>query len=115
MRKIIRQDVYEHFLKLFVAIRILATPGINVEQNRYAKNLLETYFIDFIKLYGENNVTYNTHGLLHLADDALKWGALDEFSAFIFENQLQQIKKMIRKNDKPLEQLSNRIFEIKNI
>ncbi|XP_012524204.2 uncharacterized protein LOC105829709 [Monomorium pharaonis] len=115
LRKIVRQDVYEHFLKLSVAIRILAMHGINVDQNRYAKSLLEAYFIDFIKLYGENNVTYNTHGLLHLADDALKWGALDEFSAFIFENQLQQIKKMVRKNDKPLEQLSNRIFEIRSI
>ncbi|XP_036146914.1 uncharacterized protein LOC118646990 [Monomorium pharaonis] len=114
LRKIVRQGVYEHFLKLSVAIRILATPGIDMEQNRYAKRLLEEYFTDFLKLYGENNATYNTHGLLHLADDALKWGTLDAFSAFIFENYLQQIKKIMRKNDKPLQQLSNRISEIRN-
>lgn len=76
--------------------------------------MLEEYFTTFLQLYGVHNATYNTHGLLHLADDALQWGALDEFSAFIFENYLQYIKKLIRGSDKPLEQLSNRIYEIRN-
>jgi len=52
--------------------------------------------------------------MLHLADDALRWGALDDFSAFTFENHLQYIKKLVRGNDKPLEQLSNRVHEIRN-
>lgn len=103
LRKIVKPDVYNHFIKLLVAIRLLATPGIDVEQNRYAKCLLEEYFAKFLQLYGLHNATYNTHGLLHLADDVLRWGALDEFSAFIFENHLQHIKKLIRSNDKPLE------------
>lgn len=114
LRKIVKPDVYNHFIKLSVAIRLLATPGIDIEQNRYAKRLLEEYFAEFLQLYGVHNATYNTHGLLHLADDALQWGALDEFSAFIFENYLQYIKKLIRNNNKPLEQLSNRIYEIRN-
>ncbi|XP_011858878.1 PREDICTED: uncharacterized protein LOC105556398 isoform X2 [Vollenhovia emeryi] len=114
LRKIVRSDVYNHFIKLSMAIRLLATPNIDVEQNRYAKNLLEEYFAEFLQLYGVHNATYNTHGLLHLADDALQWGTLDEFSAFIFENHLQHIKKFIRGNNKPLEQLSNCIYEIRN-
>ncbi|XP_039306751.1 uncharacterized protein LOC120358099 [Solenopsis invicta] len=113
LRKVVRQDIYEHFLKLSIAIRILATPEIDVEQNRYAKNLLQEYFTDFLLLYGINNATYNTHGLLHLADDALQWGALDKFSAFIFENYLQEIKKIVRKSDKPLQQISNRVSELR--
>jgi len=44
LRKIVRTEVYNHFIKLSVAIRLLATPGINVEQNRYAKSLLKEYF-----------------------------------------------------------------------
>lgn len=114
LRKIVRPNVYDHFLKLSMAIRLLATPGIDIEQNRYANSLLKEYFAEFLQLYGVHNATYNTHGLLHLADDALRWGALDEFSAFIFENYLQHIKKLIKGSDKPLEQLSNRINEIKN-
>jgi len=114
LRKIVRSNVYNHFIKLSVAMRLLATPGIDCEQNRYAKNLLEEYFVEYLQLYGEENATYNTHGMLHLANDALRWGSLDEFSAFTFENYLRSIKKLIKGNDKPLEQLSNRVYEMRN-
>jgi len=114
LRKIVRSNVYNHFIKLSVAMRLLATPGIDFEQNRYAKNLLEEYFVEYLQLYDEENATYNTHGMLHLANDALRWGLLDEFSAFTFENYLQSIKKLIKGNDKPLEQLSNRVYEMRN-
>lgn len=33
LRKIVRPNVYDHFLKLSMAIRLLATPGIDIEQN----------------------------------------------------------------------------------
>jgi len=114
LRKIIRSNVYNHFLKLSMAMRLLATPAIDYKENRYAKGLIDEYFIEYLQLYGEENATYNTHGMLHLADDALRWGALDDFSAFTFENHLQYIKKLVRGNDKPLEQLSNRVHEIRN-
>ncbi|KYM93386.1 hypothetical protein ALC62_16015 [Cyphomyrmex costatus] len=113
LRKIIRSNVYNHFLKLSTAMRLLATP-IDYEQNRYAKRLIDEYFIEYIQLYGNENITYNTHGMLHLADDALRWGPLDDFSAFTFENHLQYIKKLVKGNDKPLEQLSNRVSEMRN-
>lgn len=114
LRKIVRDDVYEHFLHLSMAIRLLATPNLEYEQNRYAKQLLEKYITDFEKLFGIQAMSYNVHGLQHLADDVLKWGAVDEYSAFIFENYLQEIKKMLRKCDKPLEQLINRMYEYRN-
>ncbi|XP_011686398.1 PREDICTED: uncharacterized protein LOC105449098 [Wasmannia auropunctata] len=114
LRKIVRDDVYKHFLHLSVAIRLLATSNLKYEENRYAKQLLEKYIIDFQRLYGIEVTSYNVHGLQHLADDVLKWGAVDDYSAFIFENYLQEIKKMLRKCDKPLEQLQNRIYESRN-
>lgn len=48
---------------------------------------------------------------MHLHDDAIKFGTLQEFSAFPFENYLQSILKMVRKNDKVLEQIVCRIIE----
>lgn len=42
----------------------------------------------------------------------MKFGPLDDFSAFPFENYMQTIKKMLRKAEKPLEQLYNRISEV---
>ena len=40
-----------------------------------------------------------------------KFGTLQEFNAFPFENYLQSILKMIRKNNKELEQIVCRISE----
>lgn len=52
------------------------------------------------------------HNLIHLAADAKIFGVLDNFSAFAFENYLQQIKKLIRKASQPLQQLCRRYQEI---
>jgi len=62
----------------------------------------------------ESNISHNIHGLLHLSDDVEKFGTLDEFSAFAFKNEMQVIKKKLRKSEKPLQQLSRRYFEEKN-
>lgn len=49
--------------------------------------------------------------LIHLSNDVAKFGHLDSFSSFPFKNFLFQIKKHIKKGEKPLEQLYNRISE----
>lgn len=43
-----------------------------------------------------SNVTYNVHGLLHLAGDCAKFGKLDSFSAFKFESYLGKLKRKLR-------------------
>lgn len=50
-------------------------------------------------------VSHNLHYLLHICDDVEKFGTLQEFSAFPFKNYLQSILKMIRKNNKELQQI----------
>jgi len=62
-------------------------------------------------LYGEGMLVYNVHGLIHLAGDVRRFGTLDNFSAFPFENALKHIKKLVRKPSLPLKQLTNRLFE----
>lgn len=64
-----------------------------------------------MKLYGAENVSHNIHGLIHLVDDVRKFGPVDNFSAFKFENYLQILKKYIRKAEKPLQQVVRRYME----
>lgn len=71
----------------------------------YSKSLLQYFVETFIILYGKENASHNLHHLLHICDDVEKFGTLQEFSAFPFENHLQYILKMIRKNNKELEQM----------
>lgn len=52
------------------------------------------------------------HNLLHLTFDVKNFGALDVFSAFQFESFICSLKKLIRKGDKPLQQLYKRLKEL---
>lgn len=115
LKDVVSIDVYNHFLSLHVAISILASNELHLKLINYAEELLRHFVISFEVLYGIHNSSHNIHGLLHLADDVKYHGTLDEFSAFKFENFMQQLKKMIRKSDKPLQQISRRYVERKNI
>lgn len=59
-------------------------------------------------------MSYNLHTLLHICSDVRKYGCVDEFSAFRFGNYMLNIKKMIRKNEKLLQQLARRYSELNN-
>ncbi|XP_029164443.1 uncharacterized protein LOC114946024 [Nylanderia fulva] len=100
-----------HFISLHCAIRILCHETDCKRNNKYAKDLLNYFVEKCIELFGTNFLIYNTHNLIHLADDVLKFGHLDSFSAFSFESYLYNIKKKLKKAEKPLQQLHNRIVE----
>lgn len=65
----------------------------------------------FPSIYGKHKVSYNIHGLLHIAQCVSQFGPVDSFSAYRFENHMQKIKKMIRKPSQLLQQLANRCSE----
>lgn len=64
------------------------------------KHFLRTFCL----VYGRINASYNNH----LAD-AKKYGVIDSFSSFPYENYLQHLKKIIQPGRAPLVQLYNRI------
>jgi hypothetical protein len=66
---------------------------------------------DTVILYGKESLVYNVHNLLHLAADVKKLGVLDNFSAFMFENKLGQLKKLVRKPQQPIQQVLKRLDE----
>ena len=117
LKNIVSQDVYLNFLSLHIAITILNNPflcknGLNLD---YAKILLEKFVKHFEQLYGSELVSYNIHNLLHLVDDVRKYGELENFSAFRFENFIKLIKSLIRKGNQPLQQLMRRCAEIEEV
>lgn len=63
-------------------------------------------------IYGEHHVSHNVHGLFRIVDDVHIFGSLDEFSCFKFENYNQKLKRMIRKNEKPLQQIVRRLHKV---
>lgn len=80
----------------------------------YSHKLLQIFVFKFQNLYGEYLVSHNVHNSLHLSDDVKKYGALDVFSAFKFENNMMFIKKLLQKSQHPLQQLTKRYIEREN-
>lgn len=56
-------------------------------------------------------MSHNVHSLVYLVNDVKRFGLLDNFSAFKFENYMQILKKYIREADKPLQQVVRRYIE----
>ena len=71
----------------------------NFQQNSLIM-LKNAHFVkSFSTLYGKEYISDNVHNLLHLCNDVRKYGPLDVFSAFKFENFMQSIKKLVRKSE----------------
>ncbi|XP_016664012.2 uncharacterized protein LOC107885091 [Acyrthosiphon pisum] len=111
LQGMLNEDCYSHFICLHICFRILLTSNVESELIHFCEKLL-IYFVDkFGKLYGKHFISHNVHGLLHIVDDYAQYGALDNCSCFPFENFLQFLKKMVRKFEKPLEQVIKRYNE----
>ena len=115
MKDILPPHIYNNFLKLHIAIRILCDKKFYASFNHIAETLLKEFIEDVAEIYGEKEVVYNFHLLCHLSKESLKNGPLDNFSCFPFENRMMFIKKMIKANNNPLQQLHNRLTEYDNL
>ncbi|CAG9762680.1 unnamed protein product [Ceutorhynchus assimilis] len=114
LKQILTADQYKNFISLHVAVIILSSSKL-LKFIDYAEKLL-IYFVEtFIILYGEENASHNVHNLLHIVDDVRIFGPLDNFSAFPFENHMQTLKKFVRKQNQPLQQLVHRKRELDNL
>lgn len=94
---IISNDQYVHFLLFSVALRFLSSEEHCITYNDYANSLLVAFVKNCPGIYEEAFVTHNVHGLVHLAQDVKRFGPLNEFSAFQFENYLQIVKNLVKK------------------
>ncbi|XP_031782865.1 uncharacterized protein LOC116416839 [Nasonia vitripennis] len=108
--------LYTHFSSFHIAISILVNPILCKSDDylNYADELLKTFVKDFEEYYGEKNVTFNVHNLLHIVSDTRNFGSLDDFSAFRFENLIRKIKQLVSKGNQPLVQIGKRLAEIKS-
>lgn len=115
LKKVLNNDMYLNFITLHMAVTILSNHHLQSQFIHQSENCFKYFFQTFLILYGKDNASHNVHNVLHLANDARFFGVLDKFSAFHFENYMAIILNMIRKSDKPLEQIIRRKAEINNL
>ena len=115
LKGIVENDVYEHFLCLHVAITLLLKKNVEKSQLLFATDLLQWFVKNAVHVYGPTFTVYNVHGLSHLGDDVLNFGAdLNQISAFKFENFMQKMKKCVRSSKNPVAQVVKRTEEVKS-
>jgi len=111
LKNVLRHDFYFNFLCLNISFRILLSPNSSEKLVNFSQKLFEHFVEKFDELYGAQYVSHNVHGLLHITDDYRKLKSLEECSCFPFENFMKVLKKMLRKHEKPLEQIIKRYHE----
>lgn len=104
-------DVYNHFLLLFVAIRSLACPATCIENADFADELLQRFIAEYPHVYDPTELVFNVHAALHLVECVRQFGPIYGFSAYRFENYMREIRKYVKKPNKILQQIHNRLFE----
>lgn len=107
----VHDDLYYHFLLLHSSIRILSCKHSCSSNLQTAREMIKEFVRLFPIIYGENNISFNVHCLLHLCDSAEQYGTLDSFSAYKFENFNQYLKRLIRSPNKILQQIYKRLQE----
>ncbi|KAI9552540.1 hypothetical protein GHT06_020388 [Daphnia sinensis] len=114
MRDILSDNLSNNFFDFHVAMTLLSNQqeSARPEIVHYCSGLLKHFIEDSIELYGMKIVSANVHNLIHLTDDARRFGNLDSFSAYPFENYLQIIENLVRKSANPLPKIVKRLSEI---
>lgn len=110
LKQVLDSDAYKHFLCLFCAVTICYNQN-HFKFLRLAQELLNSFIKNYSKFYGKDYITSNVHNLSHLVDEVKRFGTLQSFNAYPFENKLQIIKHMLRQGNKPLVQVARRLHE----
>jgi len=111
LKNILSERMYNNFMFLNISMNILLSSNIPNKLSKYANSLLNFFVSDFENIYGKHMVSHNIHGLTHICSDYERFGQLDSCSCFVFENYMKTLKQMLRKHEKPLEQVIKRYQE----
>ncbi|KAI9558376.1 hypothetical protein GHT06_015147 [Daphnia sinensis] len=113
-RNYLPRNLFNHFLLLHYAVKIFSCEEFCHKNNACADSLLSIFIKQSAVLYDQSFVSYNVHSLFHIASDVLKFGVLENFSAYRFENFYGNMKKYLIKSEKPLQQFVKRQVEEEN-
>ena len=100
-----------HFMILHLVIRILNQDPVLLTSATFCQTAIEDFFKLTEDYYGDQVLSYNLHGLLHLVDDVRNYILLDSFSAFCYENTMPKYQNFKKKPARNLEKLYERLQE----
>lgn len=112
LKNVVADGVYYHFLLLHSAVFIMSSKTFIKSFMDVAEKNIDNFLSHAPKIYGQTILRFNFHNLKHVVEDVKIFGTLWSFSAFVFENFLGCLKRLIRSPYRIHEQLCNRIQEL---
>jgi len=85
---------YKHWLLFVNGIRLLLESSISSSMLQQSKKCLIKFVTLVSELYGDEQVSYNVHIMLHLPDAVADWGPLWSQSAFVYEDAIAKLKRL---------------------
>jgi len=73
--------------------------------------MLNVFVDNFPSVFGENSISYNVHGMLHVCETIIVVGDSISRSSYAFENYLQALKRFVRKPTQILAQIYIKTYE----
>jgi hypothetical protein len=109
MHKILADKVFQHFMCLSVAMHILIRKKLskNSALRQFAHELLLHFVSSSALIYGDEFIVYYVQSSTQLAAEVDSFGSLDSSSAFIFENVMHKLKRMVRSAKNPVLQVAH--------
>lgn len=86
----------QHFFLLSFSMHILLQTSISQRELQMAHEYLVLFVVKMKALYGEENVTFNCHQLIHLTESVQNWGPLWATSTFSFERNNGNLRALLR-------------------
>lgn len=94
---------------LTMAVRIMSDPRLYETHRQFACNLCKMFIKKSILFFGDTFVTLAVHLFVHLPAETEKFGPLDKFSVWKFENVLAKLKKMTMSTKNPLVNITKKL------
>ncbi|KAI7789722.1 hypothetical protein IRJ41_011699 [Triplophysa rosa] len=98
-----------HWALLVEGVSILLGSDIGQEDIDHAHQALELYVKSVQSLYGEDQMTYNVHSILHLTKSVENLGPLWAQSAFMFESYNGYLLKQVKSSNAVPQQICKRV------
>ncbi|XP_037504319.2 uncharacterized protein LOC119379180 [Rhipicephalus sanguineus] len=92
---ILPTDYFKHFTLLVKGVSLLLMDSVSSMDVSESASLLAKFVVGVQFLYGEKEMTFNVHQLLHLPKSVTLQGPLWSHSCFVFESNIGHVKELV--------------------
>lgn len=93
LESVLPAKYFIHFICLHLAVRIMVNRNVFNSYNSFIVGfLLKRFVAEFAAFYGEDQVDYSVHSLLHYQDVMEHFGSVEDVGGFDFDDKVEELR-----------------------